>query len=450
MSKWHPFSWQDKTCEQQPDYSSAEALANASDKLASLPPLVSEFEIKRLKKQLAAAQAGHYFLIQGGDCAESFAECSADSITNKLKILLQMSLILTYGLRTPVIRVGRIAGQYAKPRSQANETIDGVTLPSYRGDIINQADFTPEAREPDPQKMLTGYHYSALTLNYLRALIDGGFADLQYPENWNLDFVKHSPMADDYLNLSNMIGDAIDYVKTIPGINTTNLQQVDFFASHEALLLPYEAALTRYSEPHQRWYNLSTHLPWIGMRTAHLDHGHVEYMRGIANPVGVKIGPTMTQAWLIDLLDTLNPEHEPGKIILIHRFGHTQIGEHLPALIKAVKTSKHPVLWSCDPMHGNTKKTSLGHKTRYFHDILSELQQAFTIHNAHDSQLGGVHFEMTGDNITECIGGAMDVREEDLIDGYKSTVDPRLNYEQALEMAMLIVSSVSKIPKPGS
>lgn len=443
---WSPASWQTKTCAQQPEYPSAKEVASVCARLETLPPLVSEFEIKKLKEQLADAQKGRYFLLQGGDCAESFADCRAESITDKLKILLQMSLILTYGLRKPVIRVGRIAGQYAKPRSSASETQGGIELPSYRGDIVNDVNFTATARQADPERMLSGYHHSALTLNYLRALIDGGFADLQHPESWELDFVKKSPMAQQYLDLAHTIGDAIDYVKTIPGINAANLQQVDFFTSHEALLLPYEAALTRFSEPHQRWYNLSTHLPWIGMRTAHLEGGHVEYMRGIANPVGIKIGPAMTIEWLLPLIQRLNPDNEAGKIILIHRFGQEHIAEKLPPLINAIQKADLPVLWSCDPMHGNTKNTQSGYKTRYFHDILSELQQAFALHHQCGSFLGGIHFEMTGDDVTECIGGATDVREEDLKLGYKSMVDPRLNYEQALEMAMLIVKKAGGLP----
>jgi len=445
MTTWHPFSWQQKVTQQQPEYPSQEKLSAATDFLKNAPPLVSEYEIKRLKNNIAEAQQGRAFLLQGGDCAESFKECRVDSITNKLKILLQMSLILTYGLRKPVIRVGRIGGQYAKPRSSATETQGNITLPSYRGDIINAPDFNLEARTPDPQRMIQGYYHSALTLNYLRALIDGGFADLQYPENWRLDFVVESPMADYYLNLSKTIGDAVDYVKTIPGINAVNLQQVDFFASHEALLLPYEAALTRFFEKENTWYNLSTHLPWVGMRTTHLKEGHVEYMRGIGNPVGIKIGPALTPKELLPIIRHLNPHNEPGKIVLIHRFGHEHIETQLPAFIEMVQKNHLTVLWSCDPMHGNTKNTASGYKTRYFQDILSELHQAFTLHHAHQSILGGVHFEMTGDDITECIGGAMGVSEADLAHGYKSSVDPRLNYEQALELAMLIVNSVQEI-----
>lgn len=442
MTMWQPTSWQSKPCQQQPEYPSSEAVDEVIDTLCTLPPLVTPYEIDRLKHQLALAAKGERFLLQGGDCAESYAECRADNVTTKLKILLQISLILIHGLRKPVIRVGRVAGQFAKPRSSSWETREGLTLPTYRGDLINESAFTQQGRTPNPARMLEGYHWAALTLNYIRGLVEGGFADLHHPEYWNLDFAKQSSMAHEYQKIATNIADALNFLQAIRGTQLESLERIDFFTSHEALLLPYEQALTRRFANTNSWYNLSTHFPWIGMRTAELDHGHVEYMRGIANPIAVKIGPKMTVSWLKELIETLNPHNEPGRLTLIHRFGEELIASHLPPLIDAVKSTGITLLWSCDPMHGNTKTTQSGIKTRRFEDILSELKQAFHIHQEMNSILGGIHFEMTGENVTECTGGAKGITEEDLKHAYKSLVDPRLNYDQAMEMAMLIVKEI--------
>jgi 3-deoxy-7-phosphoheptulonate synthase len=391
-----------------------------------------------LKRQLADAAGGRRFLLQGGDCAERFDECESGAIASKLKILLQMSLVLVHGTRKRVIRVGRFAGQYAKPRSADTETRDGVTLPSYRGDLINGPDFDPKERLPDPERMLRGYERAALTLNFVRSLVDGGFADLHHPEYWDLAFVQHSPRAAEYQRIVESIGESLRFMETLSGAPIGEINRVDFFTSHEALHLPYEEAQTRRVPRREGWYNLSTHFPWMGARSCDLEGAHVEYMRGVRNPVAVKIGPDMTESWLAGLLDVLHPDDEPGRLTLIHRFGVGHIGRCLPPLIEAVRRSGRTVLWCCDPMHGNTRVVNHGLKTRNFDDILSELDTAFEIHASAGSRLGGVHFELTGENVTECVGGARGLAEADLTRAYRSHVDPRLNYEQALEMAMLI------------
>jgi len=412
--------------------------------LSRLPPLVTSWEIESLKTQLAEAADGRRFLLQGGDCAERFEECDSSVIASKLKILLQMSMVLVHGTRKRIIRVGRFAGQYAKPRSDENETRNGVTLPSYRGDLINRPGFTEAQRTPQPELMLRGYERAALTLNFIRSLIDGGFADLHHPEYWDLDFVQHSSRAAEYQRIVESIGESLRFMETLAGTNIGEINRVDFFTSHDGLILLYEQAQTRRVPRRSGWYNLSAHFPWIGMRTSNLDGAHVEYFRGIANPIAVKIGPTMTVDWLHGLLDRLHPDNEPGRLTLIHRFGAKRIAECLPPLIEAVKASDKTVLWCCDPMHGNTERTSNGLKTRKFEHILAELEQAFEIHRQLGSTLGGVHFELTGDNVTECTGGARGLDENDLKRSYKSLVDPRLNYEQALEMAMLIAHRAAK------
>lgn len=441
MKSWNPSSWQQQPCVQAIDYPDASAVDVCMTELATLPPLVTPFGIEQLKSQLAKAAKGEAFLLQGGDCAESYANCREKPITNKLKILLQMSLILIHGLRKPIIRVGRIAGQYAKPRSDGFETQNNITLPTYRGDLINKPEFTEAARIPNPKLMVQGYQYSALTLNYIRALIDGGFADIQHPEYWNIDFVKHSPLADEYQALVKSIDDSLSFIKTISGVNSGALNRVDFFTSHEALNLYYEQPLTR-KHTDNKYYDLSTHFPWIGMRTAQLEGAHVEFFRGIANPIAVKIGPSVDHKWLLNLIDVLNPENEPGRLTLIIRLGVDKVSDLLPELITAINAAKKNVLWSCDPMHGNTKKTDSGIKTRRFDDILKELQENFRIHQELGTHLGGVHFELTGENVTECIGGARGLSESDLHTAYESLLDPRLNYEQSLEMAMLIVKNM--------
>jgi 3-deoxy-7-phosphoheptulonate synthase len=377
-------------------------------------------------------------VLQGGDCAESFDDCTSDSIVAKLKILLQMSLVMLYGLRKPVVRIGRMAGQYAKPRSTDTETRDGLSLPSFRGDLVNRNPFTAEDRVPDPQLILRGYERAALTINFVRSLIDGGFADLHHPEYWDLGWVGHSKMAEEYHGIVASISDSLDFLESISGRSLSQTQRADIYAAHEGLHLHYEQAQTRFLERRKRWYNLTTHFPWIGMRTAAIDGAHVEYFRGISNPMGVKIGPGMTAEWLQKLIRVLNPNNEPGRLTLIHRFGAKNVEDSLPPHIRAVRETGSPVLWVCDPMHGNTESTADGIKTRRFDNIVAELEAAFRVHQAMGSYLGGVHLELTGENVTECTGGARGLTDNDLARAYKSTVDPRLNYEQAMEVAMRI------------
>jgi 3-deoxy-7-phosphoheptulonate synthase len=437
---WSPTSWTTYPAEQQPVYRDRAALERVVAEMSRLPPTVVSWEVDDLRRQIADAQQGHRFLLQGGDCAETFADCESGQIARKLKILLQMSLVLLHGLKKPVIRVGRFAGQYAKPRSADTETRHGVTLPSYRGDLVNRPGFTAEEREPDPELLLRGYERAALTLNFVRALVDGGFADLHHPEYWDLGFVHHSPLRDQYRQLVASISDSLDFYEAMSGNRIHEASRAPFYASHEALHLLYEQAQTRYIERRRRWYNLSTHLPWIGMRTAKLDGAHVEYCRGISNPVGVKVGPSMGADWVQGLCEVLNPAREPGRLVLIHRMGAAQIESRLPPLIEAVRATGVPVLWVCDPMHGNTESTPSGVKTRRFDNIVTELEQSFRIHAALGSYLGGVHFELTGEDVTECTGGARGLADADLARDYRSQVDPRLNYEQALELAMRVAA----------
>jgi len=437
---WSPTSWTLRPAEQQPTYRDAAVLERVVAELSRLPPTVVSWEVDDLKRQIADAQQGRRFLLQGGDCAETFADCESGQIARKLKILLQMSLVLLHGLKKPVIRVGRFAGQYAKPRSADTETRDGVTLPSYRGDLVNRPGFSAAEREPDPELLLRGYERAALTLNFIRALVDGGFADLHHPEYWDLGFVHHSPLRDQYRQLVASISDSLDFYEAMSGNRVHEASRAPFYASHEALHLLYEQAQTRFLPRRSRWYNLSTHLPWIGMRTAKLDGAHVEYCRGISNPVGVKVGPSMGADWVQGLCEVLNPEREPGRLVLIHRMGAGQVEAKLPPLVDAVRATGVPVLWVCDPMHGNTESTQSGIKTRRFDNIVSELESAFRIHAELGSYLGGVHFELTGEDVTECTGGARGLADGDLARDYRSQVDPRLNYEQALELAMRIAA----------
>ncbi len=438
---WHPASWQTREASQQPLYGDGGRLQDAIAELNGLPPLVTSWEVEALKAHLAAAQRGEAFLLQGGDCAENFAECSSDNVVQKLKILLQMSLVLVMGMRKPVIRVGRIAGQYAKPRSADQETRDGVSLPSYRGDLVNRSSFTAGDREPDPDLMLRGYERAALTLNFIRSLIDGGFADLHHPENWDLKFVGESPMAAEYQKLVDSVSDSLEFFESVTG-DAMHTRRVEFYTSHEGLHLPYEQAQTRFLPHRERWYNLTTHYPWIGMRTADLEGAHVEFFRGISNPMGIKVGTGFSDDHLQSLIHVLNPGNEPGRLTLITRFGAKNVEEHLQRVIQAVRATGSRVLWVCDPMHGNTESTAEGYKTRRFDNILAELKAAFRIHQEMGSYLGGVHLELTGENVTECIGGARRLKESDLARAYKSQVDPRLNYEQAMEIAMLIAGHV--------
>ena len=438
-AEWSPASWRERPVLQMPTYPDADAFEATLRELHALPPLVTSWEILTLKQQIAEAQEGKRFILQGGDCAETFDGCTSEVISNRLKVLLQMSLVLVHGLRLPVVRIGRFAGQYAKPRSADSEERDGVSLPSYRGDIVNGPEFTAEARIPDPRRMIKAHARSAMTMNFVRSLIDGGFADLHHPEYWDLSWVGHSPLADEYRRMVDGIGDAVRFMETLSGNQVHNLNRVDFYTSHEALLLPYEEGQTREVPRNWGWFNLSTHFPWIGMRTAQLDGAHVEYFRGIRNPVGLKIGPSTTPEQLLKVIDALNPDNEAGRLTLIHRMGAAHIADKLPPLLAAVKREGQRVLWMCDPMHGNTESTVNGYKTRRFRNIRSELEQAFDAHAAAGLRLGGVHLELTGEDVTECLGGARELTESDLERAYRSTVDPRLNYEQALEIAMLIV-----------
>jgi 3-deoxy-7-phosphoheptulonate synthase len=435
---WTPSSWRSKAAEQQPRYSDTERHAQVLGQIARLPPLVTSWEVESLKAKLARAAAGELFVLQGGDCAESFEDCEAGPIAAQLKILLQMSLVLVHATQKPVVRIGRIAGQYAKPRSSDAETQNGVTLPSYRGDLVNRSGFSRGERDPDPELLLRGYERAGLTLNFVRALSSDGFADLHHPENWDIGFAEHSELRGEYERMVEGVRDSLRFMQAVSGQSAAELGRVDFYASHEGLVLPYEEAQTRRVPRREGWYNLSTHLPWIGMRTAALGGAHVEYFRGIQNPIGVKIGPSMTEPWLKSLLAALSPRGEPGRLTLIHRLGAEQIGAHLPRLIEAAGASVRNVAWVCDPMHGNTETTADGIKTRRFEKILAELEQAFEIHSRCGSHLAGVHFELTGDDVTECVGGARQLCEQDLGRAYRSKVDPRLNGEQALEMSMRI------------
>jgi len=438
VTGWHPASWLSRVAGQIPAYRDTRRAEAAMAALARLPPLVTSWEVDSLREQLALAGEGKAFILQGGDCAETFDDCRSEVIVTKLKILLQMSVVIISGLKRPVVRIGRIAGQYAKPRSADTETRTDQTLPSYRGDIINRNAFTAADREPDPELMLRAYERSGLTLNFIRSLIDGGFADLHHPENWDLDWVSHSPMADQYRRTVQTVADGLDFFESLTGKSIDHARRVDFFASHEGLHLPYEQAQTRFLERRQAWYDLTTHFPWIGVRTSQLDGAHVEFFRGIRNPVGVKIGPDTTPAFLRGLLGALNPGNEPGRLTLIHRLGAGRIRQVLPALIGTANEAGAHVVWVCDPMHGNTETASSGLKTRRVENILGELDAAFEVHRAAGSHLGGVHLELTGDHVTECTGGARGLTDSDLPRDYRTQVDPRLNYEQAMEVAMRI------------
>lgn len=448
---WSPSSWRIMPAAQQPCYDDDAEVERTLAEVRELPPLVFSGEVENLKAQLAEAAAGRRFVLQGGDCAERFCDCTSAAIVRKLKILLQMGLVMTYGARKPVIRLGRIAGQFAKPRSQAVEDVDGVQLPTYRGDNINGVEASAEARRPAPWRLLRSYFHSAATLNFIRALVDGGFADLRRPEHWQLDWVCDSEQRHAYQDVADRIRDAIDYIDCMDGsgLHESVLGQVEFFTSHEGLVLGYEEAHTRRPPRRERYYNLGAHFLWIGDRTRQLDGAHVEYFRGIANPVGVKVGPGLGADELVRLCERLSPEREPGRITLITRFGCGRIHDHLPPLIRAVKANGIAVLWSCDPMHGNTRRHG-ALKTRDFDAILAELEAAFEIHRAEDSHLAGVHFELTGDNVTECIGGAQGLSGDDLLRCYESGCDPRLNYGQSLEMAFLIARMLSEGERGGA
>jgi 3-deoxy-7-phosphoheptulonate synthase len=445
--EWTPTSWQNRPAVQLPEYPDEAALEAALGQLARLPPLVTSWEIENLKIQLADATRGDRFLLQGGDCSESFSDCESEAIVSKLKILLQMSLVLAQGGKRRVIRAGRFAGQYAKPRSADTETRNGLTLPSYRGDMINGSGFTAEERAPDPQRLLRAYERAGLTINFVRALIEGGFADLRHPEFWELGFVSKSAHAADYARMVESIGESLRFMEALSGNVIADIGRVDFFTSHEGLHLHYEQAQTRQPPHRSGWYNLSTHFPWIGERTRALDGAHLEYFRGIVNPIGVKIGPSVTPDEALALAERLNPDNQPGRLTFIHRMGQDRVERLLPPLVEAICREDRQVLWCCDPMHGNTESTSTGLKTRRFEKILAELQASFRILDECGAHLGGVHFELTGDNVTECLGGASGVTEADLVRDYRSQLDPRLNYEQAMEMALVLARSMSRQTK---
>jgi 3-deoxy-7-phosphoheptulonate synthase len=444
MTDWQKTDWRHLPRVQMPDYPDQARLAEVERRLASYPPLVFAGEARRLKSLLGKVAKGEAFLLQGGDCAESFAEFAADNIRDTFRLMLQMAMVLTFGAKVPVVKVGRMAGQFAKPRSSAMEQIGGVELPSYKGDIINGFDFTPEARLPDPDRMLQAYLQSAASLNLLRAFATGGYADVHKVHAWTLGFTN-APEAEKYREMANRISDTLDFMEAA-GIRSEaehTLQTVEFFTSHEALLLEYEEALTRVDSTTGQWLAGSGHMIWIGDRTRQPDGAHVEYARGVQNPIGLKCGPSMTSGHLKSLMASLNPRNEPGRLTLIARFGAGQVGEHLPRLIKAVREEGAEVVWSCDPMHGNTIKSTTGYKTRPFDSVLREVREFFAVHNAEGTIPGGVHFEMTGKDVTECTGGVRAVTDEDLSSRYHTACDPRLNATQALELAFLVAEELS-------
>ncbi|MGX9350447.1 class II 3-deoxy-7-phosphoheptulonate synthase [Shimia sp. W99] len=446
MAEWQKSDWRNKPRVQMPDYTDTEALHAVEAQLASYPPLVFAGEARSLKAKLGAASRGEAFMLQGGDCAESFEQFSADAIRDTFKVMLQMAMVLTYGAKVPVVKVGRMAGQFAKPRSAPTEVVDGVELPSYRGDIINELDFTPEARIPDPKKMLQAYTQAAATLNLLRAFSTGGYADVHQVHAWTLGFTE-SERAADYRDMANRISDTLDFMRAAGVSSSTSsaLRTVDFYTSHESLLLEYEEALTRLDSTSGKWLAGSGHMIWIGDRTRQPDGAHVEFARGVLNPVGLKCGPTTTADDLKVLMEKLNPENEAGRLTLIARFGAGSVGEHLPRLIKAVQEEGANVLWTCDPMHGNTIKSATGYKTRPFDSVLREVREFFGVHKAEGTVPGGVHFEMTGQDVTECTGGVRAVTEENLSDRYHTACDPRLNASQSLELAFLVAEELSNL-----
>ena len=444
--KWTPQGWRAKPIRQAPEYPDAAALADVERRLSRVPPLVFAGEARRLKAALAQVAGGRAFLLQGGDCAESFAEFHADNIRDTFRVLLQMAVVLTFGAACPVVKVGRLAGQFAKPRSADLETQGGATLPSYRGDMINGMEFSSEARVPDPERLVRAYNQSAATLNLLRAFAQGGYADLHKVHQWNLGFVADSPQGERYRDLADRLGEALAFMEACGLTSETapQIRETDFFTSHEALLLPYEEAMTRVDSTTGDWYDTSAHLLWVGDRTRQVDGAHVEFLRGIANPVAMKVGPSMDADDLLRLIDALNPDDEAGRLTLIARMGADDVERRLPPLVRAVKGQGRTVVWTCDPMHGNTVKSSSGYKTRPFDRILAEVRGFFAVHKAEGTHAGGVHVEMTGQNVTECVGGAQAITEAGLADRYHTHCDPRLNAEQALELAFLISESLKE------
>ena len=439
---WKPNSWRNYPVVQMPTYPDESKVNSVEAKLSFKPPLVFAGEVQALKKSLALAEKGNAFILQGGDCAESFSQFSANGIRDTFKVLLQMAVILTYGSSIPIIKIGRIAGQFAKPRSSDVEIIDGIELPSYRGDMINDMEFNKTARQPDPQRLIDGYEQSAATLNLIRAFAQGGMANLEKVHEWTLGFLNDTPETDKYREIANRISESLNFMKAcgLTSSSVPQLRETDFFTSHEALLLNYEEALTREDTitTEKGWYATSAPLLWVGDRPRQFDHGHIEYLSGIQNPVGIKCGPSLEKDDLIRLLDKVNPNNESGKVVLICRMGSEKVNEHLPKLIKNIKANGKNVTWCCDPMHGNTIKASNGYKTRRVAEILNEVNNFFLVHKSEGTLPGGVHFEMTGSNVTECLGGANEVKESDLGSRYHTHCDPRLNGSQSLELAFLV------------
>ncbi len=436
---WEPNSWREKPARHMPDdYPDRAALADAEKDLSHYPPLVFAGEVRTLRESLADVTKGRAFLLQGGDCAESFKEFHPNNIRDTFRVLLQMSVALTFGAALPVVKVGRIAGQFAKPRSAPTETIDGVTLPSYRGDNINGMAFTKEDRTPDPQRLLRAYGQAAATLNLIRAFASGGYASLENVHRWNLEFVADNPQKERYAELANKISESLVFMEACGVSNVRAMREVNFFTSHEALLLGYEQAMTRVDSTTGQWYDTSAHMVWIGDRTRQIEGAHVEFCSGIENPIGIKCGPTLDPDDLLKLLDVLNPQNVAGRIVLIARFGASKVEAGLPQLVRKVQRAGRQVIWSCDPMHGNTIKAENGYKTRRFDDVALEVTSFFDVCRAEGAYPGGVHFEMTGQNVTECLGGAHHISETDLSSRYHTHCDPRLNAGQSLELAFLL------------
>lgn len=444
--EWSPGSWRSRPAQQMPVYDDAELLAAVEQRLSTYPPLVFAGECRALEAKLAEVCAGRAFVLQGGDCAEAFAEFSADKIRDTLRVLLQMAVVLTYGAGMPVVKVGRMAGQFAKPRSSPTEIQDGVELPAYRGDIVNGLEFDADSRRPDPRRQLQAYAQAAATLNLLRAFTEGGYAALTRVHQWNLGFVERSPQGERYRDLADRISEALDFMRAcgITDFNTPEITRTSFYTSHECLLLGFEQAMTRIDSTTGRWYDTSAHLLWIGDRTRQPDGAHVEFCRGISNPLGVKAGPSLRPDELLRLIDILNPKNVPGRLTIISRMGADRIEKHLPPLIRAVQREGRAVVWSCDPMHGNTIKAASGYKTRPFDRILEEVRRFFAIHRAEGTHAGGIHIEMTGQDVTECTGGAQAITEASLCDRYHTHCDPRLNAQQSLELAFLVAEALKE------
>ncbi|WP_426149334.1 class II 3-deoxy-7-phosphoheptulonate synthase [Pseudomonas sp. DC3000-4b1] len=442
---WSPDSWRTLPIRQQPGYPDAAHLAKVEATLGSFPPLVFAGEARELRRQFAEVTQGRAFLLQGGDCAESFAEFSAAKIRDTFKVLLQMAVVMTFAAGCPVVKIGRMAGQFAKPRSGDTETQGQVTLPAYRGDIVNGIGFDEHSRTPDPERLLQAYHQSTASLNLLRAFAQGGFADLHQVHRWNLDFIANSALADKYHRLADRIDETLGFMRACGLDNLPQLRETSFFTAHEALLLNYEQAFVRRDSLTNDWYDCSAHMLWIGDRTRQVDGAHVEFLRGVNNPIGVKVGPSMDSEDLLRLIDILNPDNDPGRLNLIVRMGAGKVGEHLPRLLRAVQAEGRQVLWSCDPMHGNTIKASSGYKTRDFAQILGEVKDFFAVHQAEGTYAGGIHIEMTGQNVTECIGGSRPITEDGLSDRYHTHCDPRLNADQSLELAFMIAETMKAV-----